>query len=234
MPTGILRTLIACVGSLALTTHAAPIAFTTATYDTVAFAVVGAAADANSDSNPPTALPLTSAATVVATNDFATSFALAAPGLLNSLAESDSFAGAIGASAGAQSHFHGTFGGSGVLNLSIVFDNLNSIVGGGVSEGHLFILLTNSLGFLTSTLIPPDLTAPGSYNFRFDAPVGGVNTLDVVLFSSADTFAAGQSAQNFAQVQIGGTIPLPATPLLLLAGSLGMFAVRRRTANRAA
>lgn len=228
MTATILRTVIASLAAVAFAAKAAPITFTTATYDTVAFAFVGALADASSDSNPPSALPLTSTATVVAANDFATSFGLAASGLLSSLAEADSFAGAVGASAGAQSHFHGTFGGSGVLNLSMNFTNLNASTGDGFPDGHLFALLTNSLGFATSTLIPPDLTASGNYNFRFDAPVGGINTLDIVLFSSADTTGPGQSAQNFAQVAIGGTIPLPATPLLIFAGLGGMLAARRR------
>ena len=93
-----------------------------------------------------------STATVVGANDFATSAAFGSSGLLFTQAEADSFAGAIGAIAGAQSHFVGSILGDGPLKLHFSFDSLDSIIGAGASDGTLFVLLTNTVGAVTTTL----------------------------------------------------------------------------------
>jgi len=225
------RLLIALLASIAIGAHASPIVFTTTQYDTTAFAVVGALADAGSDTSPPTALPLLSTATVVGANDFATSAAFGSPGLLFTQAEADSFAGALGASAGAQSHFVGSILGTGALKLHFAFDDLDSIVGNGASDGTLFIFLTNTVGAITTTLFNGFLTQSGVFNLQFDVPAGGVSKLDLLLFSEATTTSAGQAAQNFAQVRVDGTIPLPATPFLIVAGLAALATSRRRHEN---
>jgi hypothetical protein len=223
------KLLAALIASAAMAVQAAPIVFTNTSYDTIALAQSDAPVVVDSDG--PSAAPPVQSDAFSGNLDAATGFALSTAGLLTTLADVVTFVGP--GFAQAQSHFSGQFAGSGVLNLAINFTNLNSSVGGGMPEGHLFLLLTNSLGFTTGVPIPGDITAPGSYNFRFDAPVGGINTLDVVLFSSAFTTGAGQSAQNFASVTIGGTIPLPATPLLVAAAIGAMIAARRKSASRA-
>jgi len=228
------RFLVALLASVAIGAQASPIVFTSTQYDTTAFAVVGALADAHSDLSPPSALPLLSTATVVGANDFATSAAFGTSGLLFTSAEADSFPGAIGASAGAQSHFVGSILGNGPLKLHFGFDSLDSIVGGGVGDGTLFVLLTNTVGAVTTTLFNDFFTGSGLFNLQYDVPVGGVSRLDLLLFSEATTTAAGQSAQNFSQVTVGGTIPLPATPLLVIAGLGAMLASRRKRQNAAA
>ena len=143
-------------------------------------------------------------------------------------AEAATFAGAVGASAGAQSHFVGSILGNGPLKLHFGFDSLDSIVGGGFGDGTLFVLLTNTIGAMTTTLFNGFFTESGLYNLQFDVPVGGVSRLDLLLFSEAMTTGAGQSGQNFSQVSISGTIPLPATPFLVVAGLAALLASRRR------
>ena len=161
-------------------------------------------------------------------NDFATSFALGASGLLVASAEADSFAGAVGASSGAQSHFVGSILGNGPLNLHFDFQDLDSIVGDGTSDGTLFVLLTNTLGATTTILFNDFFTSTGLYNLGYNVPVGGVTRLDLLLFSEATTTGAGQAAQNFSEVTFSGTIPLPATPFLVVAGLAALVTSRRR------
>ena len=54
----------------------------------------------------------------------------------------------------------------------------------------------------------------------------------MLLFSEAITTGSGQPTQNFSQVTfegtIGGTIPLPATPLLIIIGLAAMLSARRK------
>lgn len=222
------RFLAALLASIAVGAHAAPIVFTSAQYDTTAFAVTGALADTNSDSSPTSALPLLSTATVVGSNDFATSAAFGASSLFFTQAEADSFAGAVGATSAAQSHFVGSILGSGRLNLHFDFQDLDSIVGGATSDGTLFVLLTNAVGGTTTTLFNNFFTTTGLYNLEFGVPAGGVSRLDLLLFSEATTTGAGQAAQNFSQVAITGTIPVPATPFLVVAGLAALLISRLR------
>ena len=226
------KLLIAFIASLAIGAQASPIVFTNTAYDTTAFAVVGALADAQSAASPPTALPLLSSATVVGVNDFATSSAFGTSGLLFAQSEADSFTGGIGANSGAQSHFVGSILNSGILNLQLDFTNLTSLVGNAFADGTLFVLLTNTVGNTTTTLLDTFYTNPGLINLRYGV-AGGVTKLDLLLFSEAGSTGAGQSGQNFAQVGITGTVPLPATPFLLLAGLGAMLVVRRKSTGTA-
>ena len=223
-----MRFLIALLASIAIGAHAAPIAYTSTLYDTTAFAFTGAVADADTDTSPPSTLPLLSEATAVGVNDFATSAAFGSPSLFFTLAEAATFAGTVGATSGAQSHFVGSILGNGPLKLHFDFDSLDSIIGGGFGDGTLFVLLTNTVGAITTTLFNDFFTSSGLYNLQYDVPVGGVSRLDLLLFSEAATTGAGQSGQNFSQVTISGTIPLPATPFLVVAGLAALLASRRR------
>lgn len=224
------KILAAILVSAVVHVQAAPIVFTAATYDTAAFAVSGALADASSDTSPPSALPILSTATVSPANDFATSFALASSGLLSAFSEADSFAGAAGANSGAQSHFVATFLGAGRLNLHLVFDSLTSAAGGAMADATLFVLLTNTLGSTTTTLFDNFFSSGQDVNLQFTA-LGNISTFDLLLFSQAATTGIGQSAQNFSQVTFDGTIPLPPTPALVVVGLAAMFVARRQAAG---
>jgi hypothetical protein len=223
-----MRFLIASIASMAIAAQAAPILFVTSSYDTDALAIAGGTPDFNSGNSPPTALPLVSSATVVAPNgDFATASGLGSPGLLTSYAEADSFAATP--SADGESDFVGTIAEYGKLNLILDFDSLN--ISG--ATGDLFVLLTNSI---SGTLVNADENVSGTYPFEFTIPEFGVTTLELTLFSDATTTAVGQSFINSSQVTINGasSIPLPATPFLLIAGLGAMLAARRKGTNAAA
>lgn len=216
--------------------HAAPLVFTSTQFDTTAFAFSGALADTSSGASPASPLPLVSTATVAPSNDFATAFAIAATGLLSASAEADSFAGAQGASSGAQSHFVGTFLGDGLLSLLLDFDSLTSLVGGGTGSGTLFVLLTSALGG-TSTVLLNDFYSAGD-DLIFNFTTFGTTTLDLLLFSEAGTLGAGEAGQNFAQVVFSGdlvranAVPLPSTLLLTGVGFLAFLTGRRRARGR--
>jgi hypothetical protein len=211
---------------------AAPIVFANSQYDTTAVALAnGGMADVNSDASPSSPVPLVSTATVAAPNDFASSLAIAADGLLVTSAEADGFAGAAGSSAVAQSHFVGTFLGSGRLILYFDFDNITSLIGGGTAAGTLFVMVTNTIGASTTTLFN-DLFAVGSNDITLELfSTGGVNTVDLLLFSEAVATGAGQAAQNFSQVTFNGTIPLPPSILLVIAALAVMLITRNRAAG---
>ncbi|NUZ08376.1 hypothetical protein [Piscinibacter koreensis] len=210
---------------------AAPIVFTNAQYDTTAVALTnGGMADVNSAASP-SPLPLVSTATVVGPNDFASSVGLAADGLLVTSAEADSFAGAAGASAVAQAHLVGSFLGGGPLILYFDFDSITSAIGGGTAAGTLFVTVTNTLGSSTTTLFN-DLFAVGANDITLELfSAGGMNTIDLLLFSEAASTGAGQAAQNFAQVTFSGTIPLPSSILLVIAAMAAMLIARNRAAG---
>jgi hypothetical protein len=227
-----LRVLVVLVASVGAGARAEPLVFTTAKYDTTAFAFSGALADADSDASPTSPLPLISTATVLGANDFATAFAIASSGLLSASAESDSFPGAFGATAGAQSHFVGTFTGTDPLSLNLDFDNLSALVGGGTSAATLFVLLTSATGSTTTTLLNSFYTVGGDISLYFPA-LGDLNTLDLLLFSEAATTGAGQSGQNISQLVFTGTIgatavPEPGTIALASLALLFLGATRRR------
>jgi hypothetical protein len=223
------------VVSAAAGVQAAPIVFANAQYDTTAVAFSGAVVDVNSSSSVTSPLPLVSTATVTGPNDFATSFAIATSGLLSASSEADSFPGAAGASAEAQSHFVGNFTGGGALLLNFDFVDLTSLVGGGTGAGTLFVQLSNTFGGTTTTLLNNVFTNGGDTTLSLFV-AGGISTLDVLLFSEADSRGVGQSAQNFSQVAFGGTltpnaVPVPPTLALVLIALGAMVGVRRKAAG---
>jgi hypothetical protein len=220
------RFLIACIASMAIGAHAVPIVFTNSQFDTTAVALAQGAADTDFDTTPSAPLPVQSSATVVGSSDFASAAALGTTGLLTSFAEGE---GAVGVTdAVGQSHFLGSLLGNGLLVLHLNFDTFTSLVGGGTGSGTLAVLFTNRIGATTTTLFNNVFTSAGNIALSFVLPAGGTSSLDLTLFSEASTTGARQSGQNFSQLQFSGDLPLPATPLLLLAGVGAMMFARRR------
>jgi len=214
--------------------QAGPLLFTTAQFDTTAVASSSSAADFNSDSSASSPLPLISNALVLGSSEIATGGAIAAPGLLTTLAEADLFSSLGLASAIAQSHFVGTFSGTGSLTLNLGFTSDNVSIGGAFGSGTVFVLLTNTLGSTTTTLFNDLFTVGDDITLAF-ALSGGLNTLDLTLVSEADALVPGQW-QNTAALTFAGTIDTTAIPepgTLALAGLalLGLAASRRRTAG---
>lgn len=231
----VMKMLVATMVMATAGVQAAPVVFSSMQYDTTAFAISGATADLSSDASP-SPLPLLSSATVVGANDFATAFALAASGLLTTSAEADGFSGAIGATAGAQSHFVGAFSANGPLTLNFDFDNLTSTIGGGSGAATLFVLVSNVLGGTTTTVFSQLFTVADDIAVDLDLK-DGINTLDLLLFSDASTTGAGQAGQNFSQVTFSGsisdgTVPIPATLPLVVVGLVALSAASRQALRR--
>jgi hypothetical protein len=194
--------------------HAGPIVFATSSFDTTAVALADGPAGFDSDIGPPT--PVTSSA-FAGVNDIATAGAIAAPGLFT--ASSDASAVVGSAFAVGQSHFLGTILDFGKLILTVDSFILN--FGG---SGDVFVLLTNNV---LGQLVNDDIMTSSARTYVFTIPTGSVTTLDVTVVSEASA-NAGSGASNFSQATIAGTIPLPATPLLVVAGVGALLASRRR------
>jgi len=221
------KLLIAFIASMALGAQAVPVVFTSAQFDTSALAI--AEGVPVFDSHGPTPTTSQSNATSFGANDFASGSALGSSGLLTAFAEADSLVGA--ASALAQSHFLGSFSGSGRLSLHLGFDTTNALVGGGLADAMLFVLVQNTVGGVTTTLFNTFFASGTNIDLLAILPTGGTTTLDLLLFSEASTTGGGQSGQNFSELTFAAAIPLPATLLLLIAGLGAMLAVRRKSGS---
>ena len=220
--------LLALIASMAIGAQAVPVVFTSAQFDTSALAI--AEGVPVFDSHGPTPITSQSNAVAVGTNDFASASALGSLGLLFAFSEADSVVGP--ASALAQSHFLGSFSASGRLSLDLGFDSTNALVGGGLADAMLFVLVQNTLGGVTTTLINTFFTSGIDIDLQAILPVGSITTLDLLLFSEASTSGAGQSGQNFSQLTFAAAaIPLPATLLLFITGLGAMLAVRRKSGS---
>ena len=135
-------------------------------------------------------------------------------------------------SATAQAHFAGTIFGGGPLHILLDFDTF-SLLDGGTATNTLTVLLTNTLGATTSTLFNGTFTSPGDYLLDYQTPLGSSSRLELLLTSTVAT-AAGQIAQNFAQVGFSGTVPTSGTASLLLVGRVGAALALRPSRRRAA
>jgi hypothetical protein len=220
------RVLLASLVALAFCAQAAPITFFNTQYNVAAATSSGSVADAESHSSPPDGLPLVaSAASVEANLDIATAGAIAGAGLLSTSADVSSLDGF--GSASSQSQFVGSFlNGNGVfLNLDF-FQPADFSEGSGVASTFLYVLLKSD----GATLFDDFIT--GDWNFKYNPAAGTTSVLELTLFSeaSAGFLSAGAGGgSTFGQVTFDGTVPLPATHLLVLVGLAAMGVVRRLT-----
>lgn len=220
------RVLLASLAALAFCAQASPITFFNTQYSVAAATTIGSVVDADSHSSPPDGLPLVaSAASVGANFDVATAGAIAGAGLLSTSADVSSL-DSLG-SASSQSQFVGSF-----LNLDQVSLNLGFFQpadftdGSGAASTLLYVLLTSDGVTLFNDFIT------GDWNFDYRPVEGTTSVLELTLFSeaSAGFLSAGAGGgSTFGQVTFDGTVPLPATPLLVLVGLAAMGVVRRRT-----
>lgn len=225
------RILVAALACLAMTAQALPmpISFFNTTFDTTAIAVAEGGADIDTDASPPGVLPLSSSAVQVGVSDLATADAFGDAGFLSTSA---SATGILDLASGvATSHFSGSFINHGLLSLYMNFDTIGFASGTGVADGSLFVTLTND----GTTLISDVFTTSGPLNFFFDLPIGSVGVLDLLLVSEANAMGAAGGGVgdgfNLALVSFTGTVPLPATWLLVVIGIGALGAVRRRIAR---
>jgi hypothetical protein len=209
----VIRLLVASIIAFALNAHASPIAFRTAIYSTDTFVNAGGIFSFDDQSGPPSSLPISSSSTL-ANNSFAQAIAYATSGLLIGSSEADGFAPS---SASGRSQFLGTFINSGQMTFVFDFDNFN--LGG---SGDLSLVLTNTSG---GRLLDVDLTSGSVSIYNLFIP-GGLSTLQITLTSQA-LGGPNSSSQNFSEVSFSGTVPLPATPLLLAIGLGALLIVYR-------
>jgi hypothetical protein len=210
------------------TVFAAPIAFTTSQYTTLAQASVGAVADdpdfATSDASP---LPLSSSAAVPDTGaGSASATASASEGLLaatSAAAPSSASAQGLGAAT-----FFGDFvapGGPFTLSLDLGTESDSGGVGG---ANLLFALFIDGLVVQEGVLF-----TAGLFETVFTADAGSAGALELTL-TSESLASAGSTGSNRASVRFGiregadVAVPTPATlALLALAGVLLPMRSRR-------
>ena len=221
------RVLLASLAALAFRAEAAPINFFNTSFDVLAVATTNdgaAGVDANSSA---TTLVSASAFSLGAT-DIATAGANAGPGLLSTSADASSTSAITTGSSTAS--FSGSFLTNGwlILNINLLFDDTE--FGTGSSDTSLYVELTSD----GNTLFADYLSASRQFVYNLYGATSA--TLALTLSSQATagfpTNGVGD-ASAFGLVTFDGTtIPLPATPLLVLLG-LGMMVVVRRHQPRA-
>jgi len=219
-------TLFALIAFTAIGAQASPIVLTNAQYNTSAIALAGSDVQVDQKASPPTALNIESVVAAVdpSGDNIAVADAIAQSGRLTTSADALTASGSNLSLAIAESSVTGTVVGTGAFKLHLDFTSLENIVGTGDLFGSgLFLSLSNSLGGVLFS----GLVSPGHFDLQRDI-VGGTTTLLLDMISSAQTSTTASSASNFGSVTFGGTIPLPATPFLVIAGLGAMLAARRR------
>jgi hypothetical protein len=220
------RFLLSSLAALAFCAEAAPINFFNTSFDVLAVATTidgAAGVDANSSA---TTLVSASASSVGAT-DIATAGANAGPGLLSTSADASSTSAITNATSTAT--FSASFLTNGwlILNLDLLFADAED--GTGSSDTSLFVELTSD----GNTLFGDYVSASRQFAYNLNGATSA--TLALTLSSQATagfpTAGAGD-ASAFGLVTFDGTIPVPATPLLVLLG-LGMMVVVRKHQPRA-
>lgn len=207
--------------SLATSATAIPLTYSNIQYSTSAYAEAGTSSDGiNSDSSPPTALPLFSSASVIEGNEFAFGDGIADDFFLAAASEASSstgHAGAIGEAA-----FQAELTGNGLYRLLFDFGSLSDLQGGTAGA-----LLSIALSVGATTLFDEIFTAAGSIERLFHLLPSDVGVLSINLISTAD--AIGGYAFNLASVdaRAAAVLPLPGT-LALLAPALVMALSRSR------
>ena len=119
----------------------------------------------------------------------------------------------------------GSFLNSGWVTLNLnYFQPADFSEGSGTASTFLYVLLKSD----GVTLFDDFVT--GDWNFEYNPATGTTSVLELTLFSEASAgflSAAAGGASTLGQVTFGGTVPAPATPLLVLAGLAAMGVVRR-------
>jgi hypothetical protein len=201
--------------------QATPIAFTSTSHTTDAFADVGGVFDLASFAAPPDVLPLSAAAAVGTAGGAGTATATADALVLTASTTASSAGDPALASAVAT--FFGEFlTPGGVLSLSLDY----------LSAGALGATL--DVLWIVDGIVQP-LLGPGPY-LTGDLAAGLAGTLEIVLTSVVFAELAGDEAVNssslaFALDRVVRQAPEPAAPLLLAAG-LGLIGLVRRMGPR--
>lgn len=222
------RVLVGCLAAFAFSAQAVDIAFVNPQFDVIAVAVADGPAGFESQSGPPSALPVVASAASLGTVSIATSGAIGAPGFLTTSADV-SGGGEIANSVGT-SHFSGSFLTSAVAPiLSIEFTAFSFAAGSANASTSLFVSLTSGGVVLFNDFV----SGPSVFNYLLTA--GATNLLDLTLTSEATAGFPDQgigNASSLGQVAFTSAVPLPAPWLLFLVG-LGPVAAMKRRASKA-
>jgi hypothetical protein len=218
------RLLVGCLAALALSAEAVDIPFVNAQVDVTAVAVSDGAPGVESQSGPPSPVPVVASAASLGTVSIATAGAIGAPGFLTTSADV-SGGGGITNSVGT-SHFAGSFLTSAAEPfLSVDFMASSFASGTGDASTSLFLSLTSGGVVLFNDFV----TGPSVLTYLLTP--GATNLLDLTLTSEASAGFPAQgtgNASSFGQVAFTSAVPLPAPLLLLLVGLGPVAAMTRR------
>lgn len=221
---------VGCLAAFAFSSEAVGITFSNAQVDVTAIATADGPPGFDSQSSPPSALPVIASADSVGPTSVATAGAIGALGLLTTSA--DASVGVAIANAVATSHFSGSFlMSSAEPILSIDFAPFTFAVGSGIAATSLFVSLTSGGNVLFQDFV----SGPSVLTYLL-AP-GVTNLLDLTLTSEASGGFPTQdvgNASSFGQVTLTSAVPLPAPWLLLLAGFGPLAAMKKKRAAQAA
>lgn len=213
---------LVALAALTAGAQAAPLVFSSGSFDVTAVAAGDGAPGFESQSSPPTATPLSASASS-GVLDIATAGAIAGPGLLTTSA--DATAGSGIASSVATAHFLGSFLNNGRITLNIDFLSLDSASGSGDAGTALFVLLTSGGVTLFQDFIS------SAWQFHYSPVLGSTSVLDLTLSSQVGAGfpnpGAG-SGSGFGLVAFDGTVPETPT-LLLVSLSLALMAALKPT-----
>lgn len=208
---------------LATVATATPLDYLSVLYSTSAFAEVGGVSDGiNSDSSPPSVLPLFSSANVTGGDEFAAGDGIADDFFLAASSEASSSSNPVGAVG--EAAFEAEFTGDGRYRLVLNFDSFSDVLGGSAGA-ELAIAL--SVG--ATTVFDESFILAGGIERLFDLGVGELGVLSINLISTAD--ALGAYAFNLASVDVDvAAVPLPGTLALVCPGLVLAWRQRRRPA----
>jgi len=207
---------------------AAPIIFTSSTFDAGAVAIAGSEINASFEIMvPPSGLPLVPSATALSGDNSATATGIADDSFLaatSDVTSIDEETVGVGTSG-----FTGLFtapGGS--VRFTFGFETVNDASGSGFAEG-LFAFSVAGGGL---TLLDETIIANGTIERVLDIPAGTLGVLTLLLTSTATADATGGSAFNvtgatFQADVVSATVPETRTLLLIMLGLAVLFALRR-------
>ena len=221
-----MRTLVACLAALVLSSTANAITFFGVHGQVDAVAVAAdALPDFQSLSGSPAGDPLTAEAVSGGAVHFATAGSIVGLGLLSSSAD---VSGGEGSNAVAVSRFSGAFVNEGPVNLGLEFMQMDSASGSGLASTTLFVSLVSDGVSLFRDYVP------ASWYITYDPVVGTTSLLDVLLTSEASVAFGTTETGNAAAFGQVSLVPEAPTWLLFPLGVGAVLAVKRRTRRVAA